>query len=108
MIDSNGKMKAGNWFRRATGTTIGILGLILWVIGGLICFIWTLYVLFSIFGLWTIFVGLILAPVTYIASVFIIWFSTGHFPLILLIPYVLSFIGLILASVGGKIRGEEN
>lgn len=84
------------------------MGLILWVTGGLICFVWTLYVLFSIFGLWTIFVGLILAPVTYIASVFIIWFSTGHFPLILLIPYVLSFIGLMLASVGGKIRGEEN
>jgi hypothetical protein len=107
MIDFSAKMKGGNWFRRATGTTIGVLGLILWVVGGLICFVWTLYVLFSLFGWWTIFVGLIVAPVTYIASVFIIWFSTGHFPLILLIPYVLSFIGLILASAGGKIKGES-
>jgi len=106
MIDCDRKMKGGAWFRRATGTTIGVVGLILWVIGGLICFVWTLYVLFSLFGWWTIFVGLILAPVTYIASIFIIWFSTGHFPLILLVPYVISITGLVLAGVGGKIKGE--
>jgi len=107
MIDFTGKMKGGSWFRRAAGTTIGVVGLILWVIGGLICFVWTLYVLFSLFGWWTIFVGLILAPVTYIASIFIVWFSTGHFPLILLIPYVISLIGLALTAAGAKIKGES-
>jgi hypothetical protein len=93
--------------RKATSTTIGLLGVILWFLGALACFVWTLYVLFSIFGVWTIFVGILLAPITYLASIFIIWFSTGHFPLILLIPYIVSFIGLALASLGERIRGED-
>jgi hypothetical protein len=100
-------MRAGSWFRKATGTTIGFVGIILWILCGLACFVWTLYVLFSIFGVWTIFVGLILAPITYIASIFIVWFSTGHFPVILLIPYVVSLAGLALAALGGKIKGEN-
>ena len=69
----------------------------------------TIEVLISkmIFGIWTIFVGLFLLPITYIASIFIVWFSTGIFPIILLIPYVISFIGLALAAIGGKISGEN-
>ena len=70
-------------------------------------FVWTLYVLFAVFGIWTIFVGLLFAPITYLASIFIIWFSTGVFPVFLLIPYVASFVGLILLGIGGAIRGEE-
>jgi len=100
-------VKFGGMLRRATSTTIGLLGVILWVLGGLACLVWTLYVLFSIFGVWTIFVGLLLAPVTYVASIFIVWFSTGHFPVILLSSYVVSFIGLALASIGEKIKGED-
>jgi len=100
-------MKVGGWFRKATGTTLGVVGIILWILSGLACLVWTLYVLFSIFGVWTIFVGLLLAPITYIASIFIVWFSTGHFPVILLIPYVVSLIGLALAALGGKIKGES-
>lgn len=100
-------MKIVWMFRKAVGTTIGLLGVILWIVAGLVCFVWTLYVLFSVFGIWTIFVGLLVAPVTYVASIFIIWFSTGHFPWLLLAPYITSFIGLGLAMLGGKIKGED-
>ena len=93
--------------RTGTGCSVQIVGGILWVGGGLIVFIWTLYVLFATFGIWTIFVGLLLFPVTWLASIFIIWFSTGIFPVILLIPYVASFVGLVLMGVGGGIRGED-
>ena len=70
-------------------------------------FVWTLYVLFSTFGVWTIFVGLLFAPVTYIASIFIIWFSTGAFPVILLLPYLASFVGIGLVAIGGAVTGED-
>ena len=93
--------------RTGTGFFLQIIGVILWVGGGLIVFIWTLYVLFATFGIWTIFVGLILAPITYVASIFIIWFATGIFPVFLLIPYIASFIGMVLMGIGSGIRGED-
>ena len=93
--------------RTGTGRFIQIIGGLLWGVCGLLMFIWTLYVLFSIFGIWTIFVGLLLAPVTYVASIFIIWFSTGIFPVLLLIPYIASFFGLVLVAIGGAISGED-
>lgn len=93
--------------RTGTGCFIQTIGGILWLGCGLLMFIWTLYVLFSTFGAWTIFVGLILAPITYAASIFIIWFSTGIFPVILLIPYLLSFIGMVIIGVGSIIAGED-
>lgn len=93
--------------RTGTGHFIQIIGGLLWGACGLLMFIWTLYVLFSIFGIWTIFVGLLLAPVTYVASIFIIWFSTGIFPVLLLIPYIASFFGLVLVAIGGAISGED-
>jgi hypothetical protein len=94
------------WLRRATGTGIGFLGVALWVLAGIFCFVWTLYVLFQVFGAWAILVAFLFAPVTYIASIFIVWFTTGIFPLLLLVPYVLSWVGLALSSIGGRIRGD--
>lgn len=93
--------------RSGFGKLIQVIGVILWLIAGLTVFIWTLYVLFSVFGIWTIFVGLFLAPITYVASIFIVWFSTGVFPVILLIPYLASFAGLVIAGIGGAISGED-
>jgi len=93
--------------RTGLGRAIQIIGIILWLVTGLVVFIWTLYVLFSVFGIWTIFVGLILAPITYVASIFIVWFSTGIFPLIMLIPYVASWVGMGLIALGGAISGED-
>jgi len=93
--------------RTGMGCFVQGIGGVLWLGCGLLMFIWTLYVLFSNFGIWTIFVGLVLAPITYVASIFIIWFTTGIFPLILIFPYILSFIGIVIMSVGSKISGEE-
>ena len=95
------------WFRRITGTGIGLVGGILWLAGGLVSFVWALNVLFDTFGAWTIIIGLILAPITYIASIFIVWFTTDAFPFIMLIPYLGSFVGIALAAIGGKVMGEE-
>ncbi len=96
-----------SFVRRATGTGIGLVGALLWILAGLFCLVWTLYVLFTLFGIWAIFVGLLFAPVTYLASILIIWFATGAFPLLLLIPYVASWVGLALASLGEKLRGDD-
>ena len=93
--------------RTGTGWFVQIIGGILWIGCGLLMVIWELYVLFTIFGAWTIFVGLLLLPVTYLASIFIIWFSTGIFPVILLAPYIASFVGIGLIVIGGGIRGED-
>jgi hypothetical protein len=93
--------------RTGAGCLVQGIGGVLCFGCGLLMFIWTLYVLFSTFGVWTIFVGIILAPVTYLASIFIIWFTTGIFPLILLVPYILSFVGMVIISLGSAIHGDE-
>lgn len=93
--------------RTRTGRAIQIMGGILWVVAGLFMFIWTLYVLFSMFGILGVFVGFFLAPITYLGSIFIIWFFTGIFPVMLLIPYIISFIGIALVAVGGAVSGED-
>ena len=93
--------------RGVAGTTVGCVGMIIWGIAGLLCFVVALWVLFDTFGAWAILIALVLAPITYIASFFIVWFSTGVFPMLMLIPYVLSFVGIVLAGIGGKISGEE-
>jgi len=93
--------------RTGLGCTVQVIGGILWVGCGILMFIWALYALFSIFGLWAIFLGFILLPITYAASIFIIWFSTGEFPWILLIPYISSWVGMILMGVGASIHGDE-
>ena len=93
--------------RTGLGCTIQVIGGILWIGCGLLMFIWALYTLFSVFGVWTIFVGLILFPVTYAASIFIIWFSTGQFPWILLIPYIASWVGMVIMGIGSSIQGNE-
>jgi len=93
--------------KTGTGRSIQVIGFILWLGAGLVTFVWTLYVLFAVFGIWTIFVGLILAPVTYVASIFIVWFSTQQFPLIMLVPYILSFVGMIMVALGGSLAGDD-
>jgi hypothetical protein len=94
------------WLRRATGTGLGFLGTVLGILAGLFCFVWTLYVLFQVFGAWAILVGFLFAPITYVAGIFIVWFAAGVFPLLLLLPYFMSWLGLALASIGGHIHGD--
>jgi hypothetical protein len=92
--------------RTGTGCFVQIIGGILWAGAGLTVFIWTLYVLFHTFGAWTILIGLLFAPITYVASILIVWFSTGIFPLFMLIPYVVSWIGAVIIYLGQRISGE--
>jgi hypothetical protein len=93
--------------RTGTGCFVQSIGGIIWMGTGLTAFIWTLYVLFSEFGAWTIIIGLILAPITYIAAVFIVWFSTGVFPVIVLVLWIASWIAMGIVALGQKIGGQE-
>ena len=93
--------------RTGAGYLLQVIGGLLWAGCGLLMLIWALYVLFQTFGIWTIFVGFLLLPVTYVASIFIVWFTTGIFPVILLIPYIASFVGMVLIGIGGAVREEE-
>ena len=93
--------------RTGTGCFIQSIGGIIWIGSGAAAFIWTLYVLFSEFGAWTIIIGLIFAPITYIAAVLIVWFSTGVFPVIVLIIWLASWVGMGIAALGAKIGGKD-
>lgn len=93
--------------RTGTGCVIQTIGLILWIGSGLVVSIWALYVLFNTFGAWTIIIGLMLFPLVYFAAVLIVWFSTGIFPVIVLILWITSWIGVGIVYVGSLVRGEE-
>ncbi len=93
--------------RTGTGCFIQSIGGILWIGSVLVTFIWTMYVLFSTFGVWTIIIGLLLAPLTYFAAVLIVWFSTGVFPVIVLILWLASWLGLGIVGLGAGVRGED-
>ncbi|OGO01068.1 MAG: hypothetical protein A2Y90_04915 [Chloroflexi bacterium RBG_13_52_12] len=96
-----------NKARTGTGWFIQIIGGLIWIGCGVWVLIWTLHVLFDTIGLWTIFVGLLFAPVTYLASILIVWFTSDSFPFLILIPYFASFIGITIIALGGKIKGDE-
>jgi hypothetical protein len=77
------------------------------VLAGVFCFVRTLYVLFRVFRAWAIPVGFLFAPVIYVASVFIVFFTTGVFDLLLLVAYVVLCVGLALCSIEARIHGED-
>ncbi len=106
-LERNLKMPFIEKARTGTGCFVQIIGGILWVGSGLAAFIWALYVLFETFGAWTILIGLLLAPITYLAAVFIVWFSTGIFPVIVLILWLASWVGAGIAYIGSRISGED-
>lgn len=93
--------------RTGTGCFVQIIGGILLAGSGLAVFIWTLYVLFATFGAWTILIALLLAPITYFAAIFIVWFSTGVFPVIVLILWLVSWVGAGIIYIGQRIGGED-
>ena len=93
--------------RTGTGWFIQVIGGLIWIGCGIWVLIWTLNVLFDTIGVWTIFVGLLFAPFTYLASILIVWFTSDNFPFLILIPYFASFIGIGIIALGGAIKGEE-
>ncbi len=92
--------------RTGTGLFVQIIGGILFIGSGLTVFIWELYVLFEAFGAWTILIGLIFAPITYFAAILIVWFTTGAFPVIVLILWLTSWIGAGIVYLGSRVSGE--
>lgn len=93
--------------RTGTGCLIQAIGGIIWLGSGLIATIWAIYVLFVAFGAWTIIICLLLSPIVYFAAVLIVWFTTGIFPVIVLILWLASWIGMGITFIGSRIGGEE-
>lgn len=90
-----------------TGRFIQVIGGIVFIGAGLTTFIWELSALYSAFGAWTILVALFFAPITYIVAVFIVWFSTGVFPIIVLILWLASWLGVGIFALGSRVTGED-
>ena len=93
--------------RTGTGRFIQVIGWLIFLGTGLVAFIWVLFALYSAFGAWTILVALLFAPVTYVAAVFIVWFSTGVFPIIVLILWLASWLGMGIVAIGGGVSGDD-
>ena len=93
--------------RTGTGCIVQLIGGILWGACPLVAFVWALWALFDAFGAWTILIALVLTPITYIAAIFIVWFSTGVFPVIVLILWLVSWLGMGVLYLGSRITGEE-
>ena len=75
---------------------------------GLAAFIWELYVLFDVFGVFALLIALLFAPITYFFAVLVVWFSTGIFPVIVLILWLGSWLGMGILYVGSRITGGED
>ena len=93
--------------RTGTGCFVQIIGGILGIGSALVALVWTLWVLFDAFGAWTILIGLLLAPITFFASVLIVWFTTGVFPVIVLILWLAFWLGSGIMYIGSRISGED-
>lgn len=94
--------------RTGTGCFVQAIGYILWIGTGLAATIWALWVLFDAFGAWTIIIGLLLFPIVYFAAFLIVWFTTGIFPIIVLILWLASWLGAGITYLGSRISGEDD
>ena len=74
--------------RTGIGRPIQIIGFIVWFLAGLGALLWAWFVIFAVFGPLGLLVGIVAAPLTYVFSVLIVWFSTGTFPLDFLILWL--------------------
>jgi len=93
--------------RKGASYFVQMIGMILWAICGLAVLVWALSTLSSTFGIWAVVAGLLFAPVTYVASIFIVWFSTNNFPVLILTPYIVSWLGLGILYAGSRIRRKD-
>ncbi len=85
-----------------------VLGGVVLGVCGIVSVVQALFVLHSALGIWATVVGAVLAPMIFIASVIIVWVSTGHFPLLLLAIYLGAWLGLALLMLGGLWDGDDN
>ena len=94
--------------RTGSGLAVQIIGGVIFAGCGLVTLIWELYVLFSVFGIWALLIALIFAPITYFFAILVVWFSTGVFPVIILILWLGGWLGLGIGYFGSLIRGEDS
>ena len=90
-----------------TGRFIQVIGWIIFIGTGLAAFIWELWALSIAFGAWTIIVALLFAPITYLAAVIIVWIATGAFPIIVLILWLASWLGMGIIALGSRVSGDD-
>ena len=94
--------------RTGSGLAVQIIGGIIFAGCGLVTFIWELYVLFDVFGVFALLIALIFAPITYFFAILVVWFSTGIFPVIVLILWLGGWLGMGIIYIGSLIKGEED
>lgn len=93
--------------RTGTGRFIQVIGWIIFIGTGLATFVWELWALSIAFGAWTVIVAFLFAPITYLAAVIIVWIATGAFPIIVLILWLASWLGMGIVAIGSRIGGED-
>ena len=93
--------------RTGTGRFIQIIGWLIVIGTGLTAFIWELSALYIAFGGWALIVALLFAPITYLAAVIIVWVATGAFPIIVLILWLASWLGMGIVAIGGGVSGDD-
>ncbi len=77
------------------------------ILAGLALGLWALFVLFVIFGPLGVIFVLILGPLTILASVLIVWFDSGAFPVIALLLYLGMWGGLIIGGIGSSLTDHS-
>lgn len=98
------------FFKRAqtgTGRLIQVIGWVIVIGTGLATFIWELWALSIAVGAWAAVVAFFFAPITYIAAVIIVWVATGSFPIIVLILWLASWLGMGIVFLGSRVTGDE-
>ena len=93
--------------RTTSGRFVQILGWILWLGCGFYVAFWQWGIIADAFGWWVGLLALIFFPVAFAAAVPIAWFTTGTFPLHILILWLLSFGGAAMTYAGRRMKGEE-
>jgi hypothetical protein len=78
--------------RVGIGRPIQFAGIALFLLSTIGTWLWTLFVLFSVFGA---------------LALLVVWFSTGTFPVDVLLLWLSSLIGIILVGVGAAISGDD-
>ena len=68
--------------------------------------IWEFSVIADVLSTWVAILAVFLFPVLFVFAVPIAWFLTGTFPLIILILWLLVWVGMGIMSAGASVKGE--
>ena len=93
--------------RTGTGCFVQIIGGLLWLVCGLATCIWSYGIIIDAFGFWVFILTFWLFPVVFLFAPLIAWLQTGTFPLGILVLWLLTLGGSVIAYAGSRIKGEE-